>query len=417
MKNLSIFLLTMLHFFCLPTFGQSKTNSSTTKILYETIHILSSDSMEGRLVGSKAEKKSAQYIQKQFEQIELSALFDKDYFHSFDYDYNLNPHQNTDKNIVRIKSQNVIAYLDNNAPTTIVIGAHYDHIGRNEYRQSTAVNSKNEIHNGADDNASGIAGVIALAQKLKNNKIKENCNYIFACFSGEEIGLIGSKKLSKKLTEDYKKPIRAMINMDMIGRMDSNKNLYIGGIGTASTLGKIINNNKPADFKLNIDSSGIGPSDHTSFYLENIPVLFFFTGTHTDYHKPTDDIEKINFIDLDNIVEYIYQISMDLAEQSQLDFVKTKNKSNKKGTKFTVSLGIMPNYESSTTGLKIDAVIDGKIADQAGLLKGDKIVRIDDNIVSDIYSYMEALSKYKKGDNAKIRIVRNENFLNFKIVF
>lgn len=184
------------------------------------------------------------------------------------------------------------------------------------------------IHNGADDNASGVATVLELANIYSNNDVVEPVNFVFACFSGEELGLMGSKSLAKIIKNEYPN-VSFMINFDMIGRMDSTKTLNIGGVGTSPRLNDIVFNNKPSEFKLKIDSSGVGPSDHTSFYLQNIPVLFFFTGLHTDYHKPSDDADKINYEQTNLIIEYAQSIIDTLSINPVLKFNETKFKAKK----------------------------------------------------------------------------------------
>ena len=215
---------------------------------------------------------------------------------------------------------NVIGYLDNGAANTIVIGAHYDHLGYGEDHNSLWT-GKAEIHNGADDNASGIALVIELAKLLKNSKLKNN-NYLFICFSGEELGLFGSKYFTEHPTIPIEN-INYMINCDMVGRLnDSSPTITIGGLGTSPVWGKILPA-KTKSLSVKFDSSGIGPSDHTSFYLKNIPVLFFFTGTHKDYHKPTDDVDKINFTGEFRIIQYIINIIKETNDIGKIAFSKT----------------------------------------------------------------------------------------------
>ena len=308
---------------------------------------------------------------------------------------------------------NVIGYLDNGASNTIVIGAHYDHLGYGEDHNSLWT-GKAEIHNGADDNASGIALVVELAKLLKNSKLKNN-NYLFICFSGEELGLFGSKYFTEHPTIPIEN-INYMINCDMVGRLnDSSPTITIGGLGTSPVWGKILPA-KTKSLSVKFDSSGIGPSDHTSFYLKNIPVLFFFTGTHKDYHKPTDDVDKINFTGEFRIIQYILNIIKETNDIGKIAFSKTREP-QMGGARFTVSLGIMPDYTFSGEGVRADGIIDGKIAARVGMHAGDVITKLGDFKVSDINTYMTALSKYKKGDATKVTVQRAEEELIFDIVF
>jgi hypothetical protein len=383
---------------------------SQIRSIESDLEFLSHDSMQGRLTGSASEKKCAEYLNNSFKSIGLKPVFEFDYYQNFETDYNPNPHDTLPHKSIKIKSQNVIGLLDNNATKTFVIGAHYDHLGRNEYHQSLDFQSANEIHNGADDNASGVAGVLELARNLSSNDVIEDANFIFACFSGEEIGLIGSQKFTEVMGNKFQTDL--MINMDMIGRLDSLNQLFIGGIGTSPVFHTIVNTNKPTDFKLIIDSSGIGPSDHTSFYHNKIPVLFFHTGSHEDYHKPGDDIEKINFAGLKNIISYVEKIIHSLANESQLTFTPTKSNLSAKKSSFKVTLGIMPNYGSSEDGLHIDHVIEDRPAFKAGLMRGDIITSLNGCKITDIYSYMDCLSLLNKDTSVKITVLRNGEIID-----
>jgi len=202
----------------------------------------------------------------------------------------------------------------------------------------------------------------------------------------------------------------------MIGRLnDSTHSITIGGYGTSPTWGNILEQ-KTKFFIVKFDSSGIGPSDHTSFYLKNIPVLFFFTGIHQDYHKPSDDIEKINFTGELQVIKYMYHIIEQTNNIGKLAFLKTKE-SKMEGSRFTVSLGIMPDYTYSGKGVRADRIIDGKIAEKAGIKSGDVIIQLGGKFFSDIYSYMDVLNTYKKGDATTVTVKRGSNELTFNIVF
>jgi aminopeptidase YwaD len=307
---------------------------------------------------------------------------------------------------------NVIGYLDNGAANTIVIGAHYDHLGYGEDQNSLSAGTK-AIYNGADDNASGTAAVIELAKMIKKRNLKKN-NYLFICFSGEELGLFGSKYFTGNPTIDISK-VGYMMNIDMIGRLNTSKLLTIGGYGTSPVWGKILSANEKF-FSLKFDSSGAGPSDHTSFYRKDIPVLFFFTGIHSDYHKPTDDVDKINFAGTVQIIKYIYSIVEKTNQAEKIAFTKTRERQIT-SPHFTVTLGIMPDYAFNGNGVRADGIVEGKIAQKAGIKAGDIITGIDNNKAYDLNSYMKALSNYKKGDAAKVKVLRGTEELTFDIVF
>jgi Tol biopolymer transport system component len=382
--------------------------------LKKHISYLASDELAGRLAGSEGEKKAAAYVASAFKSYRLKPYSGKSFYQHFDYTVRLNPHDTTQSK--SNKGTNVIAYLDNKADKTIVIGAHYDHLGLNEHNHSTQVNSHGEIHNGADDNASGTTGLLELARMLSQNKTKEKANYIFAAFSAEEDGLFGSKHMAESLKANYPNVV-AMINMDMIGRLNERHELTVGGVGTCPEFPSIIHTTKPAGFTITVDSSGVGPSDHTSFYLKDIPVLFFFSGIHTDYHKPSDDEDKINYYGERMIIDYVFRVVNAMAEKDKLPFTKTKVKAGKKSAAYKVTLGIMPSYAESTEGLIIDGVVEGKPADLAGVKGGDVLKKIGDCEIKEVYSYMECLSKLNPGDEKELTVLRNGKTLTLKAKF
>lgn len=385
-----------------------------TQHLKNSVAYLASDALKGRLAGSEGEKKAAEFISKEFKNLKLKTFEGKNYTQHFSYDVKLNPHEESSS--VKVNGRNVIGYLDNNAAKTIIIGAHYDHLGLNEHHNSTLMNSDGEIHNGADDNASGVSAVLELARIFSQNKTKEKGNYVFALFSGEEDGLMGSKKLAEEVKTKYPNVV-SMINLDMIGRLNKDKDLTVGGVGTSPVFGEMIRRYKPAGFNIAIDSAGVGPSDHTSFYLKDIPVLFLFTGTHADYHKPTDDTEKINFSGLTNITNYVFNLATGLAEVENIPFTKTKISQSKAIPKYKVTLGIMPSYADSKDGLHIDGVTENRPAANAGILAGDILKKIGNCEVKEVYSYMDCLAKVNSGDELPVTVLRNGKEMTVNVKF
>lgn len=321
---------------------------------------------------------------------------------------------------------NVIGYIDNRAATTVILGAHYDHLGYGEDGNSRNTTKEPEIHNGADDNASGTAALIELARRLKTSKAKNN-NYLFIAFSGEELGLFGSKYFVENPTIDLK-TANYMINMDMLGRLnDSTKALTIGGYGTSPAWPDFNPANltlppgdKPgfrSSFIIKIDSSGTGPSDHTSFYRKDIPVLFYFTGLHTDYHKPSDDADKINYDGEKKIIDHILYLIEFLNNQPKLPFTKTRETQTSTSARFSVSMGIMPDYTYAGTGVKADGVTEGKPAQKAGIKAGDIIIQLGDYNISSLEHYMQALGKFKKGEKARVKYKRGVETLETEVEF
>ncbi len=312
---------------------------------------------------------------------------------------------------------NVIGYIDNNAASTVVLGAHFDHLGYGEDGNSMLRTGDKLIHNGADDNASGTAALIELARILKNQKTK-NSNYLFIGFSGEELGLYGSKYFTDNPTIDLSS-VNYMINMDMVGRLnDSTRTLAVGGYGTSPQWASVIKTNeKKLPFTIKLDSSGTGPSDHTSFYRKDIPVLFFFTGQHRDYHRPTDDAERINYEGELAIINYIAAVITNLGKQNQrLAFLKTREQQVSMSP-FKVTMGIMPDYTYAGVGVRADGVTDGRPASKAGLKAGDVIIQLGDHAVSSVESYMQALNKFNKGDKAKVKYKRGNETIESEVQF
>ncbi len=309
---------------------------------------------------------------------------------------------------------NVIGFINNNAANTVIIGAHYDHLGYGEDHNSLYAGSTPMIHNGADDNASGTAALIELSKMLLDSKMKKN-NYLLLAFSGEELGLFGSKYFTDHPSLDLGK-VNYMINMDMVGRLnDSTHGLAIGGYGTSPSWSRLVDTTGKY-FKIKLDSSGTGPSDHTSFYRKDIPVLFFFTGTHSDYHKPSDDADKINYNGELQVIKYVYNIIRSANDMDKLAFTKTRENTTGKST-FKVSLGIMPDYTFSGNGVHVDGVSAGKAAEKAGIKTGDVLFQLGEYKFSDVETYMDALNKFKKGDSTKVKLMRGKTELTFDITF
>ncbi|MGN6493937.1 MAG: M28 family peptidase [Agriterribacter sp.] len=311
---------------------------------------------------------------------------------------------------------NVVGYIDNNASGTVIIGAHYDHLGYGEDGNSLQRNAGGQIHNGADDNASGTAALIELGRLLKKSKARNN-NYLFIAFSGEELGLFGSKYYTEHPTIDLTS-VNYMINMDMVGRLnDSTKTITVGGFGTSPLWSEVVYGQKKVPFNIRVDSSGTGPSDHTSFYRKKIPVLFFFTGLHHDYHKPSDDADKINYTGELQIIKYIVALVEDVNKKGKLAFTPTREVQMGTTARFSVTLGIMPDYTFSGQGVRVDGVSDDRPAQKAGLKTGDVITKLGEYGTADLEAYMQALSKFKKGQQTQVIVKRGNEELKFDIVF
>jgi len=319
--------------------------------------------------------------------------------------------------VKREKTANVIGILEGSDPLLrneyIVIGAHYDHLGLGGTGSGSRFPDTVAIHNGADDNASGTAMVIELAGKLSAVKKDLRRSILFVSFSAEEMGLIGSKYFIDHCPVD-KKQIKAMLNFDMVGRFDRDKNsISVSGTGTAVELDSIVKKHeKGLPFSVTHSSDGYGPSDHAAFYSANIPVLYFSTGAHTDYHTPQDDADKLDYEKEKEIGDFAYNIILDVNKMAvPLAFKESgsKESSGRGGRRLKVTLGIMPDFAGSEKqGLRVDGVTKGGPADKGGLLKGDIIISINGMKVRDIYEYMSRLGKLKHGQTISVEVIREE---------
>ncbi len=371
---------------------------------------LSSNLLKGREAGTPYERQAAAYIASRFEEIGLTPKGTDGWYQPFEFTYKPNPHSETGE---RRTGLNVVGYLDNGAPTTVVIGAHFDHLGMGHFGSRHV--GEPAIHNGADDNASGVAALLCLAEKLKKEPLPGH-NYLFIAFSAEELGLFGSKYFADHPTIPLES-VAWMLNMDMVGRLNAERKLVINGAGTSPVWKEVLRQIDTLGIHIVTTESGIGPSDHTSFYLKDIPVLHFFTGQHADYHKPEDDSELVNYAGLADICQLMYNLIAALDDQPRIAFTKTKDESERKAAAFKVSLGVMPDYTYDGEGMRVDAVIDGRPGAKAGMQAGDIIVRIGEVDVHNIYDYMEGLSHFDKGDTTKIVVVRDGKRITLEVTF
>lgn len=347
---------------------------------------------------------------------------------------------------------NVIGVLTGSDPKlkdeVIVLGAHYDHLGLGG--EGSLAPKSGEIHHGADDNASGTAALLELARSFAAQKPRPKRTLVFIAFSGEEEGLLGSNYYVTHPWFPLANTV-AMVNMDMIGRMKDNK-LIIGGVGTAQEWRELIARKnvdpktvsraelaslpapgkvtavadasgtmtaaivRPQRFELTLTEDGFGPSDHSSFYAKQVPVLFFWTGTHGDYHKPSDTADKINYADEARVVEMVAQVINEVAQsEKRPTYALAKSESTGRSTGFSVSLGTIPNYADSSDGLLLDGVREDSPAAKAGLKAGDKIVKLAGRDVRNVYDYTAALGEMKAGQEYEVEVVRGSERIKLKI--
>lgn len=411
-KNKNLLFLGIVFFLYFSGCRQSQVKEAAINSLQKDVAYLASDDLEGRETGTEGAIKASEYLAQRFDEIGLQPMGTEGYYQEFSFTPQINPHvKPSTVDSLKIYGRNVIGYIDNHASNTIILGAHYDHLGFGD--ENSLYRGDPAVHNGADDNASGVAAMLSLANSLSNRN--SNNNYLFIAFSGEENGLFGSNYFSKNPTIDLE-TVNYMINMDMVGRLNEENALAINGVGTSPSWKAPIESIGIDTLKLITSESGIGPSDHTSFYLRDIPVLHFFTGQHDDYHKPTDDAEFINYEGIYVVTAYIDSLITRLDGSEKLAFTKTKDES-KDTPRFTVTLGVVPDYMFNGNGMRIDGVSEDKPAQKAGLLAGDIVIQLGDLQVTDMMTYMEALSKFQKGDATEVTVRREDKNLTFPIQF
>ncbi len=416
MINRKLLLIVFLGIFILSCKSTQRIHNSKAdqKMVYQDIAYLADDKLKGRVVGTPEELKAAKYIAQRFEGLGLKPAGTNGFYQDFIRKVGADPHSPTPaKPVKEVKARNVMALIDHGAAHTVIIGAHYDHLAANS--PYSLHSGKPEVHNGADDNASGIAGMIELARQLRSGPTSNN--YLFIAFTGEEEGLWGSNYFVKNPPIPLEN-INYMINMDMIGRLDTDRGLAIHATGTSPVWDTVIEMLKKQRPKLPIKKyeSGIGPSDFTSFYLANIPCLSFFTGQHDDYHKPGDDIEKINFEGIDIVVDMIKNIINVLDDKGKLLFSKTKDQQEGKRS-FKVTLGVIPDYLYDGNGMRIDGVKDKRPAAIAGMQKGDIVQKIGDIEINNMKDYIKALSSFEPGQKTIALIKRGDKTIELELEF
>ncbi len=309
----------------------------------------------------------------------------------------------------RATVNNVLAYLPGKTDEYVIVGAHYDHLGRGNY-DSLAPSLIGQIHPGADDNASGTAGVLELAQMFAQGKGERQRGILFMSFAGEELGLLGSAYWVQHPTLPLDKAV-AMLNMDMIGRIKDDK-VYIGGVGTGSTLKPVIEQAAAKEnFKVEYSAGGYSASDHTSFVTKHIPVLFFFSGLHSDYHKPSDTWEKINAQSAARLVDVVGDAAQQLASaQDRPTFVtvmEDKPLSGVGGSGYGPYFGSIPDFGQVENGVKFSDVKPASPADKAGLKAGDILVQFGDKPIKNLYDFTDALRRSKVGDVVEVTVMRD----------
>ena len=394
-----------------------KTEADTTVEDFKSrVGYLASDKLGGRSAGSKGDILARDYMIELFEKSSLSVQVQ---------DFEVITNRRTQETAM---THNVIAVLPGNDPILkeeyVIIGGHYDTTPNPPKARRLFFDN---INNGADDNASGTAMVLELFEKYASTNNHKR-TLVFILFGGEELGLLGSKYYAENPTVDLEK-VQLMVNLDMIGRLDEEKNVYLGGVPTAYGLSETL---KPffVASELKVTSyehtaSGVrslfSRSDHYNFYRKDVPSLFFFTGIHKDYHTPRDEADLVNYEGLKLISDLAEKVINNAANRSdRLEFrklPKLEEESEKTPPRMKVSLGVMPDYAHQGSGLKIDAVLDNRPAKNSGMKDGDVILKIQDTVIVDIYKYMEILSKIEPGSKAKAIVLRNDEEMIIDVQF
>lgn len=392
-------------------FSQENKDQNLQNVRLDVIY-LASNYLEGRETGKMGEKLAAEYLASRFGQLNVSPKGAANtYFQDFDFEHfpDSSPNQAEPRT-----GTNIIGFIDNNASTTVVLGAHYDHIGYGTF--GSKMHGEPAIHNGADDNASGVALLLYLGEKLSALKQSKN-NYLLVAFSGEEMGLHGSKHFIENPTIDLES-INFMINLNMVGKLAEDHKLIINGVGTSPGWKESFPRIEFEGIEIKTTDNGIGASDHNAFYFANIPAIHVTTGSHQDYHTPNDDSEFINFAGICTIGDYLLELLQQMNRVGKLPFTPTMNLGDTPAPqKYKVTLGVKPNYNSMDGGVLIDGVIDGRPAQKAGIQVGDIIIQIGDLKVNSIYDYMDGLGLYNPGESGSVVIKRGNKKMELEIQF
>ena len=309
----------------------------------------------------------------------------------------------------RATVNNVLAWLPGQTDEYVIVGAHYDHLGRGNF-DSLAPAQIGQIHPGADDNASGTAGVLELARLLAPQRGQLKRSILFMDFAGEELGLLGSAEWVKNPTRPLAKAV-AMLNMDMIGRIKDDK-VYIGGVGTGSTLKAILEQaQKETPFKIEYSAGGYSSSDHTSFVAKKIPVLFFFSGLHSDYHKPSDTWDKINAPSAARLLDLVENVAVQLANATEAPafqvVAEDKPTTGGGGGGYGPYFGSIPDFGQTENGVKFSDVKPNSPAAKAGLKAGDILIQFGDKPIKNLYDFTDALRRSKVGDVVEVKVLRD----------
>ena len=381
----------------------------------ERLSILASDSLAGRRTGDTGATKAAHYIASEFARLELSPI---DSSHTFMQPFDFSEHAMDSTKHGLTHGMNIVGYIRGEDPAladqTVIIGAHYDHLG---YGGPFALDKVHAIHYGADDNASGVVGLLEIAEHLSKERFTLKRSVLFIAFSGEEEGLFGSAYFTEHPLVSLKN-VQAMVNMDMIGRLNDSNTLIVQGIGTSPTWKDLVTSlpeSKPLHLKY--FQTGTGPSDHAKFYAKDVPVLFLFTGFHDDYHKATDTRDKINLAGEEKVAVFAEAVVKSLANRpDKIAFTRPVGDTEQKAASFGVYVGGVPDYGYDGDGLRISEIRENSPAQLAKLQKGDIVIQFDEMTIKNIYDYTNALAKHHPGDLVKFKVKRGDGVVEVPVV-
>ncbi|HZZ72593.1 MAG TPA: M20/M25/M40 family metallo-hydrolase, partial [Pirellulales bacterium] len=318
-----------------------------------------------------------------------------------------------------VEVKNIVAVLEGEGPhadETLIIGAHYDHVGRGGPGSGSLAPGSHEIHHGADDNGSGTVALLEVARQLTSLGKKFPRRIVFISFTGEERGLLGSAHYVREPAFPLDKTI-AMLNMDMVGRLADDK-LIVYGTGTAKEFDGLVDRDaEPYGFHIKKEPAGFGPSDHASFYAKKIPVIHYFTGTHKDYHRPTDTAEKINISGMRRVIDLVTDMAVDLVEAEQRPtYVEVKGQAVIEKSGSRPYFGSIPDFAPDQPGYALTGVTKDGPAEKAGIRGGDIIVQFGESKIGNLDDFDSALRKFKAGDKVKVVVKRDKAEKQFEVI-
>ena len=398
--------------------GTSRLSADSARIRFDVQH-LASDALEGRGTGSRGNDSAAAYIAERFKTLKLTAPAGG-FIQPFDARSAVAAHNGVAQSL---KTQNVVGFIPGRDPALraeyVVVGAHFDHLGRGAFG-ALDTGARDSVRNGADDNASGTAAIMELARLIRARPLRRSVAVV--AFSGEELGLLGSAHFVSNAPPPFAMARAvAMLNFDMVGRVRGDR-LLVFGTATAQEWPAILSAaNGATQFALAQVGDGFGPSDHSSFYARNVPVLHFFSDTHEDYHRASDDAHKVNAAGIARVVRLAEAVARDVGDRdSRLTFVQgVANQTqrlapSRAGTQ--AYLGSVPDMAAGDRpGLRLTGVTPGSPADRGGLKAGDIVVALGGREVTDLTTYSNALYTHKPGDEVEVVVVRGSERLTLRV--